>query len=291
MQETKSILNNLKDQQKFTLLVSSKSVCSFSQDNSNIFLAPHRTAYYFFGFINNGSVKHKVDLQDFLVSSGQMIIVLPQQIFTFPAINENTEYCRMIFDDALLASLPQKYTFLTNPYNIQTLSLDKDTNERIKILFDTLSQIQSTTEQKNTPILLAYVNALFTEINTAYFKNSSTKENTNQPLEKYIAFKMIIEEKLTEQPSIDNLAAKLSISKSSLYAIVKEYSGVSPKEYITNRLMLEAQRRLYYSAISVKELAFELGYNDPDYFSRLFKTHTGMSVSKYLADLKDLSGS
>ena len=46
--------------------------------------------------------------------------------------------------------------------------------------------------------------------------------------------------------------------------------------------MIEAQRKLRYSNLSVKELAYELGFNDPDYFSRLFKKSTGKSVSDFL---------
>ncbi|MBS1661468.1 MAG: AraC family transcriptional regulator, partial [Bacteroidetes bacterium] len=71
-----------------------------------------------------------------------------------------------------------------------------------------------------------------------------------------------------------------------LYQIVKHHSGLSPKEFITNRLMVEARRRMCYGErSSVKQLAFELGFNDPDYFSRLFKKHTGQTVAGFLKDL------
>ncbi|MEJ0057659.1 MAG: helix-turn-helix domain-containing protein [Bacteroidota bacterium] len=71
-----------------------------------------------------------------------------------------------------------------------------------------------------------------------------------------------------------------------MYSIVKHYSGLSPKEFITNRLMLEAKRRLYYSEDpSIKELAYELGFNDPEYFSRLFKKETGKTIATFVQDL------
>ena len=65
---------------------------------------------------------------------------------------------------------------------------------------------------------------------------------------------------------------------------------MSPKEFVTNRLILEAQRRLFYSETSVKELAYELGFNDPDYFSKLFKKTTGKSVKQFVESIQDLSG-
>ncbi|WP_236049715.1 helix-turn-helix domain-containing protein [Hymenobacter negativus] len=49
--------------------------------------------------------------------------------------------------------------------------------------------------------------------------------------------------------------------------------------------MLEAKRRLYYSHGSIKELAYDLGFNDLEYFSRLFKKTTGQTVSMYMQDL------
>ncbi len=50
--------------------------------------------------------------------------------------------------------------------------------------------------------------------------------------------------------------------------------------------MLEAKRRLYYSEDpSIKELAYELGFNDPEYFSRLFKKETGKTIATFVQDL------
>lgn len=95
---------------------------------------------------------------------------------------------------------------------------------------------------------------------------------------------------MTKQHSINAIAENLSVTTNNLYNIVKEFSGISPKEFITNRLMLEAQRKLYYSKPSLKELTYELGFNDPDYFSRLFKKKTGKSVTGYLTHIQDLSG-
>ena len=81
------------------------------------------------------------------------------------------------------------------------------------------------------------------------------------------------------------------MSENTLYKIVKYYSGVSPKEYLMQRLMLEAQRILYYDRhSSAKELAYELGFNDPDYLSRLFKKQTGKTIGQFLVYVQDLSG-
>jgi AraC-like DNA-binding protein len=126
-------------------------------------------------------------------------------------------------------------------------------------------------------------------LNSAYFEQANHNTLPNHKLSKYIAFKLAVETHLTEHYDVHTIAEQLAMTTSSLYGIVKEFSGVSPKEWMTNRLMLEAQRKLQYSTLSVKELAYELGFNDPDYFSRLFKKNTGMSVSAFLAGHHDSS--
>ncbi len=80
----------------------------------------------------------------------------------------------------------------------------------------------------------------------------------------YIRFKLLVENNFNHHTTVNEMAEKLVVNTNSLYSIVKYYSGLSPKEFITNRLILEAKRRLYYSeSASVKELAYDLGYNDP----------------------------
>jgi AraC-like DNA-binding protein len=131
-------------------------------------------------------------------------------------------------------------------------------------------------------LILAHLNSLLTEINTAYF--AGDKNPADSKLSKYIAFKVFVETNLTEHLVIGDVAEELGINTNGLYQLVKHYSGLSPKEFIINRLILEARRRLHYRE-TIKELAFDLGFNDPEYFSRLFKKVTGKPVSTFFQDL------
>lgn len=73
-------------------------------------------------------------------------------------------------------------------------------------------------------------------------------------------------------------AEQLNISTSYLNECVKNTTGHSVSYHIQQRVILEAQRLLYYSDGSVKEIATELGYDDYPYFSRLFTKVAGMSA-------------
>jgi AraC family transcriptional regulator, transcriptional activator of pobA len=242
-------------------------------------------------FVERGSLTHRVDLNDLTITNGQLFFVLPNQIHSVPAQKKADIECfKMSFDQNCLALLPKQFSFLINPLNAQIISFDNEARQRVKILFEILNNIlHADNEQKDAEIILAHLNSLLTELNKAYFKSVAKEKSEPIKLTKYIEFKIAVETHLTEQHTINTIANNLSITTNNLYNIVKEFSGVSPKEFITNRLMLEAQRKLFYSEASVKELAYELGFSDPDYFSKLFKKKTGKSVTQFLESTQDLS--
>jgi AraC-like DNA-binding protein len=253
---------------------------------------PHRKANYFFAYVESGSLTHRVDLKDLSITSGQLFFVLPNQIHAAPALRKDDNECfKMSFDQNCLSLLPKQFFFLLNPLNSQIISFDTDARERVKILFEILNKIlHSDNGKKDAEIILAHLNSLLTEFNNAYFKRAAKGKLENNKLSKYIEFKIAVETNLTAQQPIHTIAHNLSITTNHLYNIVKEFAGVSPKEFITNRLMLEAKRKLFYSETSVKELAYELGFSDPDYFSKLFKKTTGKSITRFVESIQDLSG-
>jgi len=257
-------------------------------DILNKLLRPHRLAHYCFIFLDQGSETYKVDLQAITISDSQLIFGSPNQIFLNPTKNSHSKNHKLAFDENVLALLPNSFPFLLNSLNSNTITFSRDAKERVKSIFSNLFQLlHATGKTKNTEIILAHLNTLLTEFNSAYFEQSNQESVPNHKLSKYIAFKLAVETHLTERHDVHSIAGQLAMTTSSLYGVVKGFSGVSPKEWMTNRLMLEAQRKLQYSTLSVKEVAYELGFNDPDYFSRLFKKSTGKSVSTFLANHHD----
>lgn len=98
--------------------------------------------------------------------------------------------------------------------------------------FEILNQILHIDKnQTDTEIILAYLNSILVELNCAYFKNKEPINIVNNNLSKFIEFKLVVEAHLTEQPSINTIAEKLALTTNSLYRIVKEHSGISPKDF------------------------------------------------------------
>ena len=243
----------------------------------------HRLQYYFFLFVVEGNSSHGVDLDKFEIGKHELLFSLPHQIQEFTNAGHGIDYYKLGFDEECISRLPRQYPFLLNPLNQQKIRFAPAAAMRLQAIFKILLDLLCTSDT-DPELILAHLNSLLTEINTAYF--ASDKKPADDRLEKFIGFKVFVENNLTDHPTITHIAQELAVSTDTLYQIVKDYSGLSPKEFITNRLILEARRRLYYGErSSVKELAFELGFNDPDYFSRLFKKVTGKTVARFFQDL------
>lgn len=245
----------------------------------------HRKEHYFLIFMLEGMTRHGVDLQQFTVKNNELLFILPHQIHELPPTKQGTYYYKLGFDEHCLSLLPKQFSFLVNPFNAQKIQFTPSAALRLKSIFEILQELLGKMDT-DPELILAHLNSLLTEINAAYF--SSDKNPVDDKLSRYIRFKLYVENNLTHHPTIITIADELALNTNSLYSMVKHYSGLSPKEFINKRLILEAKRRLYYSEISsIKELAYELGFNDPDYFSRLFKKSTGKTIASFI---KDLSG-
>lgn len=291
MEETIGLLDKIRHHDKLSIALNENCAIPLPEDVMRILRNPHRLSFYYFQYLEKGSATFKTDLEEFTINDGELAFGLPNQIFTKLPYDINMRQYALSFDESILTLLPGSYSFLINPFNANSISFDAVSQQRVKNLLSALFQLlHAPGKQKKAEVILAHLHTLLTEFNTAYFEQYDTQQFVyNSKLSKYIAFKLAVETNLTENHDVQRIAEKLALTSSSLYSIVKEFAGVSPKEWLTNRLILEAQRKLQYSTISVKELAYELGFNDPGYFSRLFKKSTGKSVSRYLAELNDLS--
>lgn len=83
------------------------------------------------------------------------------------------------------------------------------------------------------------------------------------------------------QLSVDEIAGKLNVSRSTLFRAFQDEHGRSPKEMLDELRMLKAMHLLKASKESVKEIAAACGYAGEAYFSRVFKTRTGLPPSTW----------
>jgi len=95
------------------------------------------------------------------------------------------------------------------------------------------------------------------------------------------SLKEFIEKDFKKKHSPSDYAEALNISQKALAKITKSYFNKTLTELISERIIIEAKRELYLTKKTIKEIAYELGYDDEHYFSRFFKTNAEISPQIY----------
>lgn len=246
---------------------------------------PHRLAFYFFVYRIEGPTKHSVDFSDITVNPGQLLFLLPHQIHVFPPKDFSGIWFKLAINEDSLGQLPAAYAFLSNPLNNQLIDIDAGNENRVKGCFSALEELVHKTKEKNPALIKSYLHSLLTELNLQYFKKMEDEGHQKAALPVFTKFNIIVNERFKTQPAISAIASDLNISESKLYSIVKSATGISPKEYLLQRVILEAKRCLFYNEFTPKELSYHLGFEDPNYFFRIFKKYNGKSITHFCKEI------
>ncbi|KAA1245201.1 helix-turn-helix transcriptional regulator [Aquimarina sp. RZ0] len=94
-------------------------------------------------------------------------------------------------------------------------------------------------------------------------------------------FNFLVEQHFKQKHTVTQYAELLYKSPKTLSNIFSKIGFKTPLQYIQDRVMLEAKRLLRYTTLHIKEIAFEIGFDDIQTFSRFFKKHEGVSPSEF----------
>ncbi|MED5501128.1 MAG: helix-turn-helix domain-containing protein, partial [Pseudomonadota bacterium] len=96
-----------------------------------------------------------------------------------------------------------------------------------------------------------------------------------------VRYQRLIERHYREQPSITWMANQLGITATHLNTHCQRLAGSSAKLLLHERVMLEAKRLLTYTNMTISEVAYQLGFSEPAYFTRFFKRNTKLSPKTF----------
>lgn len=104
-------------------------------------------------------------------------------------------------------------------------------------------------------------------------------------------FQQLLEQHFKHWHQVSEYAQHLAVTPGHLNGLVKQATGRSAKQLIQERRMLAARRAAWFSQASLKEIAYDLGFEDPAYFSRLFRRCSGESFTAFRERIHNLSKS
>jgi AraC family transcriptional regulator, transcriptional activator of pobA len=120
------------------------------------------------------------------------------------------------------------------------------------------------------------------------FKCKSINELTNtqqiKPSKKHdllIRFKNLVNNCFITNKQVSDYAGKLFVTPNYLNDTIKEQTGKTAKELISEKILSEAKKQLRYSTGDIAEIAFYLGYDEPTHFIRFFKSRTGITPNVF----------
>ncbi len=238
----------------------------------------HCLTYFDITFIQEGSGSFALDRHEFPVTSNHLYFTAPGQIREWK-VADIPQGLVLIFEEEFLCnffsdpSFVKKLSFFTNQQAPPQLSL---TEEQGKYLFSIMLQIeQEISESKETHLLRALLYHILAWLNNAY---RSFYQLTDRPQNvKATQFMQLVETHFCDEHTVSFYSSKLCITSGYLNDLVKNESGISAKQYLTNRLMTEAKRLMLSCELPVSEIAWKLGFSDSSYFIRLFRNETGFS--------------
>lgn len=89
---------------------------------------------------------------------------------------------------------------------------------------------------------------------------------------------------------VGQYANEMNISPDYLNNVIKTNIGITAKEFIQNRVVLEAKRLGVHTGLSSKEIAYNIGFDDPSHFSKFYKNVTGESFTNFRNTLNKSMG-
>ena len=133
-------------------------------------------------------------------------------------------------------------------------------------------------------LLLAYCNLIFAHVAQFYKRQfGERKEQYSKLVNDFFALLDGYYEKngQTTQPSVNSFASQLNVTPNYLSDVIKFYSGKPALEHIHQHIVKEAKSLLLQKKLTISEIAYQLGFEYPNYFSRLFRKVTGVSPSNF----------
>ncbi len=238
-----------------------------------------------------GRLKYGQSYYDF--NEGGLLFAAPNQVIGNHVNNDAevcSQYALLIHPDFLLnyplAKKIKQYGFFSYATN-ETLHLSDKEKETIISIFKIIDdELNSRIDDFSQDVIISQIELLLNYANRFYKRQFITRKAISndllQKLEEILDGYFNTEQSLSQGiPTVQHLAETLNISPSYLSDMLRALTGQNAQQHIHHKLIEKAKERLSTTSLSVSEVAYELGFEHPQSFSKLFKTKTNLSPLEF----------
>ncbi len=249
--------------------------------------------FYYISLKRGFSNKFFYGQQQYDFDDGMMYFVAPGQIIkgAGPAPGDDLSGWVLLIHPDLLWGTPlarkiRRYEFFDYSVHEALFLSDKEESILNELIRNIQHEYRSNIDKFSADIIISYLETLFNYAERFYQRQFITRKKSNhqilERLEKllsdYINSDLLVSQGL---PTVKLISEQLMISPNYLRSLLKTLSGQNTQQYIHEKLIEKAKEKLSTTDLSVSEIAYELGFEHPQSFSKLFRTKTKQSPLEF----------
>lgn len=224
---------------------------------------PHKHDFYQILLIDSGQGIHQLDFNRYKIKPRQVFVVKPGQTHAWTLKKDVKGLVIEFSQSSGLGELVESLEAMIDCFQLEKGDFQK-VSELVRLM---KSEFEEESKEDNK-VLQNLLNAfLFLLIRLVKGETKTSKVRLVGQ------FKSLLEKHFREEHDVAFYAMKCHLPPKSFTMQLKRSLGKSPREVIQERLILESKRYLIYSDLSVGEIGYKLGFQDPNYFSRFFRVH------------------
>lgn len=250
--------------------------------------------FYSVMFKNYCVNKMRYGRQSYDFQEGSLICIAPKQVLTMDSEIEKREDMMgwgLFFHPDLvrgtsLGAKMKDYTFFSYEASEALHLSEKEKQTLHDCILKIQSELDENIDNHSQNLIVSNVELLLNYCSRYYGRQFITRKNTNRDvvaqvekiIQEYFTLDVSKEKKL---PSVMYIAEKINLSPNYLSDLLKKETGMNAQDHIHYYLIEEAKEILLTTDKNISEIAYSLGFEYPQYFSKLFKQKTGNTPQEY----------
>jgi AraC family transcriptional activator of pobA len=248
------------------------------------FVPPLRLSNFLILFVKKGAGKRSISHYNFTIRDNSFVVI-PGRVTQAATYTRPPEGYLISFNPDFFLHQAFSYKHLNSKRVLQhshppITVVNKEKVIEISAIFEKIiDEYTSDIEANKQMIALKILELLI--ICDRFFPEKANQHRRFGQSKVLATFNELIEKHFSEHRSVQFFADQLHIHPNHLNAIVKKATGISAKQTIINRVMIEAKYLLLATSLSIKEIAYELGFESTNYFFSFFKKEQRQSPAHY----------
>lgn len=265
-----------------------RKICDFDEEEIEHNLMPHLHDFYSIFWIESGEATHATEFVEYSLKADTILFV-PPGLKHRMYIDQTVGGIYMLFNEEFIQynqknHVPLKdYRLFNNPDYKSLISVSPQKREKLKNITELIFDELLTPDDYSQDIVLNLLHLFLLEARRIFDQQNQAaiEKPVETPDSTIIQFKLLIEKNYQTQKNVSSYAEMLNMNPSCLNEVTKRTTGITAGELIRNRVIDEIKKLLFSSSLSGKEIAFQLGFDDPAYFSRFFRKYTGTTLREF----------